>query len=183
MKTKHFLIVLMASLTASVCAQANIAGKDFSFFSNHFMTKSVKQIDNKIELLFVENVANAKFTKDAHKPGCLHLTLWPVVGGIHYFTNEPVRLSGNITPDHFVSFWHKQNTASQPFIPNVDIEGVLPNHHSLDQSAALSSAVYNAKKETMAYTACPLAGQTLHSSFHIVDISIFFDGFHGWPPI
>lgn len=185
MKIKTILFICLNLVISQSFAATNnsTVGKDFNYFSNHFMTKSVNQITNHIELLFVENAGNASLITDLDKKGCMHLSLWPVTGDIHYFTNEPVRRSGSISPENFVAFWHKQDTATQSFIPNVDIEGVMSNHNSFDEPAALSHAQYDLKHEKMTYLACPLPAHHLQAIRHMRVVSIFFDGFTGWPPI
>lgn len=183
MKTKISILALSVCVSSISLASTKLIGKDFTYFTNHFMTTSVNQINNSIDLLFVENAKNASLVMDRHKNGCMVVKLWPVTGDIHYFANEPVRRSGSISPENFVNFWQKQNTTSQQFIPNVDIEGILANHNSFAEPAALSDASYDASGHTMSYIACPLVDHKLRAVAHMYITSIFFDGFHGWPPI
>ena len=187
-KIIKFLIVGMIGLSVSAVAMAAGESNDWSIFANHFMTKSVSTINNKEELLFVENSHYGSLEPSPHHSGCMLLSLWPVDTDIHYFTDEPVRLSGNITPKNFVSMWGKQNKKNgTPFIPNVNIEGLVTSHHRVKKaysvSAALGRASYDATHKKIQYLACPLkGGHPLIGYSHMRDLSIFFDQFTIWPP-
>lgn len=183
MKIKKLIGALTICLATGAFAQSQNQDGDFSYFSKYFMKKNTKAVNNQIDLLFVENAQNARISTDSGKKGCLRLTLWPIKGRVHYFSDQPVQLSGVITAAQFVSFWKKQNTATQLFQPNVAIEGFLPNHHGYSQSASLTDALYNAQRQVMTFIACPMTGHSLKAVSHMTDATIFFDNFVGWPPI
>jgi|GEM_PF-3381177 len=187
---KHITITIVSAclISLSTAALATRETNDWNLFTNHFMTKSVSSIQNHIELLFVENAEHASLKPDVNKKGCMDLDLWPVSSDIHYFTDEPVRLSGNVTPSHFVNMWSKQNKAGgKPFIPNVEIEALSTAKGKAEStyhaSAALGEASYNADDKRMHYLACPLKGESpLKTEPNLKKVTIFFDQFTIWPP-
>lgn len=192
MMSKKLLQLSLLSAAISIAAVSTAAtarnNNDWNLFSNHFMTKSVSSIENNIELLFVENALHGYLAKDPHKPGCAILTLSPVANHIEYFTDEPVRLSGDLSPERFVKMWSKQDKQDgTPFVPNVELEGIEMKHGKMvgtyHASAAVGDAKYDAKHDSMHYYACPLKGEpALTTPLSLEHVSVFFDQFTIWPP-
>ena len=186
------VIVIAAGLLA---ANKNYGKKDHTFasFIDQFAAKKNKVIRNNIELLFVQHGRYASLHRINSKTNCLELQVWPLGETVHYFSDVPVRVSGNLTSRQFVAMWdHQSEVNGKPFIPNVAIEAVKLNKQGVvisvfNQSAALSDALYHAKDDSMSYMACPIKGSKLTAQNKLQHVIIFFDNFgvspfQPWPP-
>ena len=87
-----------------------------------------------------------------------------IVAGNHniqYFTDEPVREAGYITPEHFVTLWKHQESKQPQFKPNVDIQASIydsKTEHMVpySEAATLNSVLYDKHLHIMHYVACPI---------------------------
>jgi hypothetical protein len=178
--------LLLSGIALIALSPITHAGDDFAYFSSHFIATRKMPIKNHIELLFTQNAEYASLLKRNHQTNCAVLTLWPINHNIQYFTDEPVREAGYITPEHFVTLWEHQKSKQSKFKPNVDIQASIYDKKTghmipYSEAATLNSVKYDAHLHIMHYVACPIKGSSILEKKHLKSVTIFFDNFNDWP--
>jgi hypothetical protein len=177
-------VTALASVTMALPA-TSAPSQNYQRFSKKFLTKGRKRPVNHIELLFVQQTDKAQMTM-INDSKCMTLTLTGLARGLHYFTDQPRRMAGQLSTADFLKVWHKQDQVDSGFRPNVAIQGQGLSAHNAsstyDEVAELSRPMYNAARNDLTYKACPLQGQSLAMAKTLKNVTIFYDQFSQWPP-
>jgi hypothetical protein len=132
---------------------------------------------NKISLLFLQQAQTATLT-DQQK-NCYQLALSGISDSTLYFSDQPSRIVGHVTPKDFLAIWQANKVK-----PNAAIHG----HYMLNNKMAtydlvveLTAPHYNAKSQIWQYQACltdvKLEASTVPAKLSMV--TLFIDNFDG----
>jgi len=180
MKYKKTMITLavgalsLSAVTLASAQQSNLE-KVKSFF------KKLKPGGNRVELLFLQQADAGSILPNAKKAGCYTLTLSNLHKNLLYFSDQPKRKAGKISIKGFIeAFKHDKVT------PNVAMQAFSVNQGEIKEVnlvATLSDPQYNAQKEEMTYTACPIKSSSKLSSYkNLRSVNLFIDPIKQWPP-
>jgi len=136
-------------------------------------------INNKIDLLFIQQAASAKLIPNNNN---YLLTLTDANKHILYFSDQPARIAGTLSPKHFFHDWNRNYKNKKG--PNVAMEATTKVNGKMKHVSAvftLTNPHYDEHTNTITYLAYPLNNQKLIvNSFE--NVTLFFDKFQGWPP-
>jgi hypothetical protein len=133
--------------------------------------------------LFVQNAEYAILKPVKGDKQSYTLTLHHLEPQVIFFTDRPKRVMGHISLEDFVKLWQgKTDDNFTADAPNVGVNGIkfhgLLNRKNVDVVAELSNPVYDAKENSMTFTAKVLADEKNNLPNHKVrlqHISLFFD--------
>ncbi len=144
------------------------------FFTNSHSTR------NRVELLFLQQADSGSIVVDNDKPGCYTLTLANLHQHVLYFSDQPKRKAGRLTLKEFLETWShdriKPNVAMQAFAVNRE------DVKEINMVAVLSNPKYNAKNQSMTYTACPISSSKIMANLNLRSVNLFIDPIQQWPP-
>lgn len=134
------------------------------------------------ELMFFQHAAMGTIRTLPHQSKCYQMTLIGLDHHVIYFSEAPNRVSGDLAIDHFLETWaHDSKKGSLQ--PNAILHAHnAKNQQEVNDIAILTHPVFNAKDNSIQYTACPMKPNTMVKQMALQDLSLFIDPFHRWPP-
>lgn len=141
-----------------------------------------QQVHATPELMFFQHAAMGSIRPISHQAKCYEMTLIGLDSHVIYFSEAPNRISGDFNIKHFLETWaHDAKDGSLK--PNAILHAHnAKNQQEVNDIAILSHPVFQAKDNSIQYTACPIKPNTFFKQMALQDVDLFIDPFHRWPP-
>jgi hypothetical protein len=154
----QFLFFKLISIVVMTLGLTTIASADNT--SNDSTTAQLESLSTKknVQLLFTQTAPSATISPDKEKNWYI-LTLNNVNPDVLWFSNRPVRMSGNINVAEFIKYW-KDPTDQQNFVkdhPNADLIGTSGNT-KVRGVFMLTKPNYDPQQQTLSYRVYHISG-------------------------
>jgi len=148
------------------------------------VTVTPAQAKKQPELLFFQH-ANTGSIQIELTSGCYQLRLDQVDKEVVYLSTSPEKITGTLSIEAFMTSW-KHDKKTENIQPNAILHATLINEGKTDSQISdvfvLERSNYQAKDDTLTYTICPLKKGAKFKTGQLVNINVFVDPFHRWPP-
>ena len=124
--------------------------------STTLIAGTVKPI-NDPHYLFIQNAKTATVKAVKNKPGTYQVTMKNTKDNVLYFARRPVRKAGHVPVQSFINEWGPDKYGHS-VAPNAGLTGRV-NKKSVTVALVLKKPAYNAKDNTLVYTATLLGKQ------------------------
>ncbi len=134
------------------------------------------------QLLFVMLAKKVALHKNSKSPKSYQLVLSNVNKQVIYFTNRPIRKTGNIPLKKFLMLWKKgtfKNVAPNAVIEAIKMRMKTSKQYEkpdfINYAVTLTDPTFNVKKNEVTFNAIPLSNQKVPDMSHADYTAVFID--------
>lgn len=160
--------IIFAMTAAFFCAEKSLAQP----------SENSKKITS--EIMLFQQAGSGEIIRGKAGDLCYKIHLSHLQNNVIYFAVQPSHATGTMDLKAFATVW-KHNEQVDKIQPNAMIHATATDKTHVNDTVVLSNLIYDQKRNTIDYKACPMNTKNSLTVGSITDVSVFIDPFHPWP--